>query len=77
MQDLAGRAAGRVDELAADLSYDTILPGHGLPADPTVFPDMTAYLAAARELLGDDGEAYKQAILIDIANQYVFADRPA
>ncbi|WP_217575799.1 MBL fold metallo-hydrolase [Streptomyces sp. GbtcB7] len=69
--------------LASDDAYDTILAGHGLPAGREVFGEMLEYLAAARELLGDDGEAYKKAIverfpsygspfLIDIGNQYLF-----
>ena len=47
----------------ADSAYDTILPGHGLPAGPAVFAEMIEYLDAARELPGDDGQAYKQAII--------------
>ncbi|GGY50931.1 MBL fold metallo-hydrolase [Streptomyces djakartensis] len=73
-----------VDELAADPAYGTVLPGHGLPAGPEVFDQLRRYLADAAELLGDDGEAYKQAItarhrgfggafLIDIGNQYLFS----
>lgn len=72
-----------VEELAADPAYDTVLPGHGLPAGPEVYGELSAYLADARVLLGDDGEAYKKAILerypsyggpflIDIGNQYLF-----
>ncbi|WP_266377040.1 MBL fold metallo-hydrolase [Streptomyces canus] len=72
----------------ADPSYDTVLPGHGLPAGQAVFAEMAAYLEAAGELLGDDGEAYKQAIIerypdyaapfvIDIGNFYLFGTRPA
>ncbi|MET8977488.1 MBL fold metallo-hydrolase [Streptomyces sp. NPDC004539] len=72
-----------LDTLAADPSYDTVLAGHGLPAGPEVFGELRRYLADARELLGDDGEAYKKAImgrypehggpfLIDIANGYLF-----
>jgi len=71
-----------------DPAYDTILPGHGLPAGPAVFAEMIEYLDAARELLGDDGQAYKQAIIerfpayavpfvIDISNFYLFGTRPA
>jgi len=48
-----------------------------------VFAAMADYLAAAGDLLADDGEAYKRAIvqrfpgygspfLIDIGNQYLF-----
>ncbi|NEB04176.1 MBL fold metallo-hydrolase [Streptomyces sp. SID13726] len=66
-----------------DPAYDTVLPGHGLPAGQAVFAEMAEYLEAARELLGDDGEAYKQAIIerfpsygspfvIDIGNYYLF-----
>jgi len=67
----------------ADPAYDTILPGHGLPAGQAVLTEMTEYLEVARELLGDDGQAYKQAIIqrfptyaaplvIDISNFYLF-----
>ncbi|MFD4599801.1 MBL fold metallo-hydrolase [Streptomyces sp. NPDC058464] len=77
-----------LDTLAADTSYDTILAGHGLPATPAVYAELRDYLAAARELLGDDGEAYKKAILerypthggpflIDIGNQYLFGAQGA
>ncbi|MFJ3803039.1 MBL fold metallo-hydrolase [Streptomyces sp. NPDC090088] len=80
--DIAGWAKA-VDALAADPSYDTVLAGHGLPAGPEVFDDMRRYLADAAELLGDDGAAYKRAMverypawggpfLIDIGNQYLF-----
>ena len=66
-----------------DPAYDTILPGHGLPAGPAVLTEMIDYLTAARELLGDDGHAYKKAItdrfptygapfVIDIGNLYLF-----
>ncbi|MFE2068845.1 MBL fold metallo-hydrolase [Streptomyces sp. NPDC059467] len=72
----------------ADPAYDTVLPGHGLPAGQAVLVEMAEYLKAARELLGDDGEAYKQAIMerfptrripfiIDIGNYYLFGTRPA
>jgi glyoxylase-like metal-dependent hydrolase (beta-lactamase superfamily II) len=71
-----------------DPAYDTILPGHGRPAGPAVLAEMIEYLDAARELLGDDGAAYKQAIterfpaytipfVIDISNFYLFGTRPA
>jgi hypothetical protein len=77
-----------MDQLAADSSYHTILAGHGLPAGPEVYAELRHYLADARELLGDDGEAYKQAILerypsygapflIDIGNQYLFGAQSA
>ncbi|GAV40457.1 MBL fold metallo-hydrolase [Streptomyces acidiscabies] len=69
--------------LAADPAYDTILPGHGLPAGPEIYDRVRGYLTDARELLGADGEAYKKAIvdrhpsytgpfLIDIANRSLF-----
>jgi glyoxylase-like metal-dependent hydrolase (beta-lactamase superfamily II) len=72
-----------VDRLFADTEYDTILAGHGIPADPSAWAEVTEYLTAARQLLGDDGDAYKKAIterfpdhggtfLIDIANNYMF-----
>ncbi|MFF1724138.1 MBL fold metallo-hydrolase [Streptomyces sviceus] len=72
-----------VDALAAETGYDTILAGHGLPAGPEVYAGIRQYLADARELLGDDGEAYKKAIvdrypshvgpfIIDIANRSLF-----
>jgi hypothetical protein len=76
-----------LDQLV-DPAYDTILPGHGLAAGQAVFAEMAEYLDAARELLGDDGQAYKQAIIerfptygipfvIDISNYYLFGTRPA
>ncbi|TDO35605.1 glyoxylase-like metal-dependent hydrolase (beta-lactamase superfamily II) [Kribbella sp. VKM Ac-2527] len=72
-----------IDRLAADPAYDIILAGHGLPANRSVYAELSQYLMDARELLGDDGEAYKKAIvdrypdyrapaMIDIANQYLF-----
>ncbi|WP_416971798.1 MBL fold metallo-hydrolase [Streptomyces sp. 4F14] len=72
-----------VDALAAETGYDTVLAGHGLPAGPEVYAGIRRYLADARALLGDDGEAYKKAIvdrypthtgpfLIDIANRSLF-----
>lgn len=76
-----------VDALAAESGYDTILAGHGLPTGPEVYEEVHRYLADARELLGEDGEAYKKAIvdrypshvgtfIIDIANRSLFpADR--
>ncbi|MGW3570513.1 MBL fold metallo-hydrolase [Streptomyces sp. NPDC000941] len=85
--DITGWAKA-VDDLAAQPAYDTVFCGHGLPAGPEVFDEMRRYLADAGELLGDDGEAYKQAIvarypawggtvLIDIGNQYLFGAPPA
>ncbi|MER7482570.1 MBL fold metallo-hydrolase [Streptomyces sp. NPDC126510] len=72
-----------VDALAAESGYDTVLAGHGLPTGPEVYADVHRYLADARELLGDDGDAYKKAIvdrypahvgpfIIDIANRSLF-----
>lgn len=72
-----------IDALAADGSYDTILAGHGLPAGAEIYDELRRYLADAHELLGNDGEEYKKAILqrypsyggpflIDIANQFLF-----
>ncbi|MDX3799173.1 MBL fold metallo-hydrolase [Streptomyces sp. AK04-3B] len=72
-----------VDALAAESGCDTILAGHGLPAGPEVYEEIRGYLADARELLGDDGQAYKKAIvdrypayvgpfIIDIANRSLF-----
>lgn len=80
--DIAGWQRA-IDQLAADESYHTVLAGHGLPATPQVYAELRRYLADAQELLGDDGEAYKKAILdrypayggafiIDIANRYLF-----
>ncbi|WP_316781567.1 MBL fold metallo-hydrolase [Streptomyces sasae] len=85
--DIAGWTKA-VAALAADTGYDTVLAGHGLPAGPEVFDQLRHYLADADELLGDDGEAYKQAItarypafggpfLIDIGNQYLFGTQNA
>ena len=72
-----------VDALASESGYDTILAGHGVPTDPDVYEHVRRYLADARELLGDDGDAYKKAIvdkypahvgpfIIDIANRSLF-----
>ncbi|MBK3580730.1 MBL fold metallo-hydrolase [Streptomyces sp. MBT65] len=72
-----------VDALATESGYDTILAGHGLPAGPEIYEEVRRYLADAHELLGDDGEAYKKAIvdrypshvgpfIIDIANRSLF-----
>jgi len=72
-----------IERLAGETGYDTVLVGHGTPAGPEVYDRITRYLADARELLGDDGDAYKKAIvdrypsyggpfLIDIANRYLF-----
>ncbi|MEU8825646.1 MBL fold metallo-hydrolase [Streptomyces sp. NPDC048636] len=80
--DIAGWQRA-LETLSADPSYDLVLPGHGLPASREVFAEMARYLTDARELLGDDGEAYKKAIMerypdwscpsmIDIANLYLF-----
>ncbi|WP_086661537.1 MBL fold metallo-hydrolase [Lentzea kentuckyensis] len=81
--DIAGWQRA-VEQLAGEPGYDTVLAGHGLPTGPEVYTELLAYLADARELLGDDGEAYKKAIVdrhpgyrgsfvIDIANRYLFA----
>ena len=83
--DITGWLAA-VDQLAADKDYDTVPAGHGAPADRTIYQELGDYLKAAAELLGDDGEAYKKAILarypeydgaflIDIANMYLFPPR--
>lgn len=80
--DIAGWQRA-IEQLAADAAYDTILAGHGQPTGPQIYAEIGRYLADARELLGDDGEAYKKAIvdrypayggsfLIDIANRYLF-----
>ncbi|WP_371663051.1 MBL fold metallo-hydrolase [Streptomyces sp. NBC_00280] len=80
--DIAGWQQA-VDALAAESGYDTILAGHGLPAGPEIYEEVRRYLADAHELLGDDGEAYKKAIvdrypahvgpfIIDIANRSLF-----
>ncbi|HEU5427169.1 MAG TPA: hypothetical protein VFU74_09860 [Actinocrinis sp.] len=80
--DIAGWQRA-IERLAAADGYDTVLVGHGLPTGPEVFPEVANYLTDARELLGEDGEAYKKAIvdrypayggafLIDIANRYLF-----
>jgi glyoxylase-like metal-dependent hydrolase (beta-lactamase superfamily II) len=80
--DIAGWQK-EIEALAAEQTYDTILPGHGLPAGAEVFAQLRRYLSDANELLGDDAEAYKQAIverypswggpaLVDIGNQYLF-----
>lgn len=75
-----------VDHFAAEKHYDTILSGHGLPTGPAIWAELTEYIKAGRELLADDGDAYKKAIterfpsyqgvaLIDIANVYLFGPR--
>ncbi|MFJ7045053.1 MBL fold metallo-hydrolase [Streptomyces sp. NPDC101112] len=80
--DIAGWQRA-VDALAAESGYDTILAGHGLPTGPEVYEDVRRYLTDAGELLGDDGDAYKKAIvdrypahvgpfIIDIANRSLF-----
>ncbi|MEH0517579.1 MBL fold metallo-hydrolase [Streptomyces stelliscabiei] len=72
-----------LDLLAAQTGYDTVLAGHGLPTGPEIYPDIRRYLTDARALLGDDGDAYKKAIvdrypthvgpfIIDIANRSLF-----
>ncbi|WEH14819.1 MBL fold metallo-hydrolase [Streptomyces sp. VNUA24] len=72
-----------VDAMAAESGYDTILAGHGAPTGPEVFDGIRRYLDDARELLGEDGDAYKKAIvdkypdhvgpfIIDIANRSLF-----
>ncbi|MFC8430920.1 MBL fold metallo-hydrolase [Streptomyces sp. NPDC057253] len=72
-----------VEALASESGYDTILPGHGAPTGPEVYADVRRYLDDARELLGEDGDAYKKAIvdrypshvgpfIIDIANRSLF-----
>jgi glyoxylase-like metal-dependent hydrolase (beta-lactamase superfamily II) len=80
--DIAGWQKA-VEHLAIEGEYHTILAGHGLPATPEIYDELRRYLADGRELLGDDGDAYKKAILdrypayggafvIDIANGYLF-----
>ncbi|GLP70258.1 MBL fold metallo-hydrolase [Streptomyces sp. TUS-ST3] len=80
--DIAGWQQA-VDALAAESGYDTILAGHGLPTGPEIYEEVRRYLTDARELLGDDGQAYKKAIvdrypshvgpfIIDIANRSLF-----
>ncbi|QIY93372.1 MBL fold metallo-hydrolase [Streptomyces sp. S1D4-11] len=72
-----------IDRFAAETECDTILPGHGEPTAPAIWAELTDYVNAGRELLGDDGDAYKKAItaryptykgaaLIDVANAYMF-----
>lgn len=72
-----------IDRFAAETECDTILPGHGEPTTPAIWAELTDYVNAGRELLGDDGDAYKKAItaryptykgvaLIDVANAYMF-----
>ncbi|MFJ9710757.1 hypothetical protein [Streptomyces sp. NPDC101234] len=80
--------AKAVDAPAADTGYDTALAGHGLPAGLEVFDQLRHCLVVADDLLGDDGEAYKQAstvrcpafggpFLIDIGNQCLFGTQNA
>lgn len=74
-------------EKLVDPAYDTVLPGHGPPAGQAVLAEMVEYLEVARELLGDDGAANKQAMIerfptykspfvIDIGNYYLFGTPP-
>lgn len=83
-RDIAGwqHAVGLLEQAEG---YDTVLAGHGLPTTPAVFAELERYLADAAELLGDDGAAYKAAIIdrypgyggqfvIDIANRYLFPE---
>lgn len=83
--DIAGWQEA-IELLAGAEGYDTVLAGHGLPATAAVFDEVRRYLTDGAELLGDDGDAYKKAIIarypdyagqfvIDIANGYLFADR--
>jgi glyoxylase-like metal-dependent hydrolase (beta-lactamase superfamily II) len=80
--DIPGWLAA-LGKLAADNDYNTVLPGHGAPTDRGIYQELVGYLEAATELLADDGETYKKAILdrypdydgaflIDIANTYLF-----
>ncbi len=75
-----------IDRFAAEPEYDTVLPGHGEPTTPAIWAELTDYVNAGRELLGDDGDAYKKAItarypdyqgaaLIDVANAYMFGPK--
>jgi hypothetical protein len=51
-----------IDRFAAQTAYDTVLPGHGEPTTPAVWVELTDYVNAGRELLRDDGDAYKKAV---------------
>lgn len=75
-----------IDRFAAETEYITILPGHGEPTDPAVWAELTDYVNAGRQLLSDDGDAYKKAVtaryptyrgaaLIDVANAYMLDPR--
>jgi hypothetical protein len=75
-----------IDRFAAETEYDTILPGRGEPTTPAIWAELTDYLNAGRDLLGDDGDAYKLAIterdptyhgaaLIDVAHAYMFGPK--
>ncbi|MFD6285810.1 MBL fold metallo-hydrolase [Streptomyces sp. NPDC060205] len=72
-----------IDRFAAEHEYNVIIPGHGAPTGPSIWADLTDYINAGREALGDDGDAYKKEIterfpdyqgapLIDIANAFMF-----
>ncbi len=66
---LAGPAdtwATAVTGLAADSAdYPVVLPGHGLPADPSVYDANLAYLGTVGELLGsvDNADDFKQGLI--------------
>ena len=55
-----------LNDLAADSdAYPIVLPGHGVPADPSVYDTNIAWLATAGELLSsvDSGEDFKQGLV--------------
>lgn len=55
-----------LESLAADADMcPVVLPGHGVPSDPSVYDANTAWLAAAGQLLGtvDSAEDFKQGLV--------------
>jgi hypothetical protein len=72
-----------VDRFAAQEEYDTILAGHGAPPTPVSGRNSARTPTPVAILFGDDGETYNEtitkrfptcrgALLIDIANDYLF-----
>lgn len=55
-----------LQDLAADSdAYPVVLPGHGVPSDPSVYDAAIAWLATAGELLGtvDNAADFKQGLI--------------
>lgn len=55
-----------LNDLKADAAdYPIVLPGHGLPSDPSVYDENIAWLATASELIAtvDTADAFKQGLV--------------